>query len=98
MGELQSKDIVNLQDVGDGRKRKRFEARIEQRLLTTSETECIDNSNLQNRAGLEDLSVSHTQRLEEKSEAESLLHTFYQILAMQILAMQRLWFPSMMQS
>ncbi|KAF8001284.1 hypothetical protein HF325_003785 [Metschnikowia pulcherrima] len=59
-------------DVGDGRKRKRFEARIEQRLLTTSETECIDNSNLQNRVGLEDLSVSHTQRLEENSEAESL--------------------------
>ncbi|KAM9925384.1 hypothetical protein OXX80_010919 [Metschnikowia pulcherrima] len=59
-------------DVGDGRKRKRFEARIEQRLSTTSETECIDNSNLQNRVGLEDLSVSHTQRSEEKSEAESL--------------------------
>ncbi|KAJ8145963.1 hypothetical protein OY671_000958 [Metschnikowia pulcherrima] len=72
VGESQSKDIVNLQDVGDGRKRKRFEARIEQRLSTTSETECIDNSNLQNRAGLEDLSVSHTQRSEEKSEAESL--------------------------
>ncbi|KAM9934312.1 hypothetical protein OXX80_006107 [Metschnikowia pulcherrima] len=72
VGESQSKDIVNLQDVGDGRKRKRFEARIERRLSTTSETECIDNSNLQNPAGLEDLSVRHTQRSEEKSEAKSL--------------------------
>ncbi len=45
VGKLQSRDMVNLQDVDDGRKRKRFEARIEQRSLTTSETECIENSN-----------------------------------------------------
>ena len=52
MGELQSNDIVNLQDVEDCRKRKLSEARVEQRSLTTSETECIDNSDLQNRTGL----------------------------------------------
>ena len=76
MGELQSNDIVNLRDLDDGRKRKRAEARIQQRSPTTSETKCIDNSNLQNRTGLEDSCASYTQRLEEKSEAESLDTTY----------------------
>ena len=72
MGELQSNDIVNLQDVEDCRKRKLSEARVEQRSLTTSETECIDNSDLQNRTGLAHLCASHSQSLEERSEAEAL--------------------------
>ena len=72
MGELQSNDIVNLQDVEDCRKRKLSEARVEQRSLTTSETECIDNSDLQNRTKLAHLCASHSQSLEERSEAEAL--------------------------
>ena len=61
MGELQFNDIVNSQDVDDERKEKRSNARIEQRSLTTSETEQADNSDLQNRTGLKNLRASGTQ-------------------------------------
>ncbi|KAM9937155.1 hypothetical protein OXX80_003308, partial [Metschnikowia pulcherrima] len=72
VGESQSNDIVNLQDVEDCRKRKLSEAQIEQRSSITSETECIDNSDLQNRTGLAHLCASHLQSSEEKREAEAL--------------------------
>ena len=61
VGELQFNDIVNSQNVGNERKRKRSQARIEQRSLTTSETEWADNSDLQNRTGLKNLCASGTQ-------------------------------------
>ena len=70
VGELQSNDNVNLQDMDDQRRRKRPEAWITHSLLDNSQTGCTDNSGLQNQTRLKYFCASWAQSLEETSEAE----------------------------
>ena len=70
MSELQSNDNVNLQDMDAERRRKRPEAWIMHRLLNNSQTDCTDNSGLQNQTRKKDFCASWAQSREEMSEAE----------------------------
>ena len=70
VGELQSNDIVNLQDIDAERKRKRPEAWIKHHLPNNSQTGCTDNSGLPNQTRLKYFCASWAQSREEMSEAE----------------------------
>lgn len=70
VGELQSNDDVNLQDMDAERKAKRPEAWIKHHLPNNSQTGCTDNSGLQNQTRQKILCASWAQSPEEMSGAE----------------------------